>query len=103
MHALSHLVPVDDQRAERSEHQERQETVEQRGACHHKADPIGDQQHSGDRADQRRTADATHDPDDQRHHQHAEDRAGETPPQPVVAEDGLADRDQLLADRRMDD
>ena len=30
-------------------------------------------------------------------------RAGEPPAQPVVAEDRLADRDQLLADRRVDD
>ena len=39
--------------------------------------------------------------DHQQHQDDAAHRAGEPPAQPVVAEQRLADRDQLLADRRM--
>ena len=103
MQAFADLIAVDDQRAERGKHQERQESVEQRGARHHEADPVGNDQQPRDRADERRAADPPHDPHHQRHHDDSEHRAGEPPAQPGVAEQRLADRDQLLAHRRMHD
>ena len=99
VHALADLVAVDDQAAERGDDEHRQEAVQQCGARGDEADPVGDQQQTGDAADQRGPADATRDARHQQHEDHAADRTGESPAQAVVAEDRLADRDQLLADR----
>ena len=66
-----------------------------------KLTPSAIEQQPGDPADQRRAAHPPRDPDHQHHQDDAAHRAGEPPAQPVVAEQRLADRDQLLADRRM--
>ena len=103
MHPFANLIAVDDQRAERRDHEEREEAVEQRGPRRDEADAVADEQHPGDAADQCRAADPPHDPHHQRHQDHAEHRAGEPPAQAVVTEDRLAEGDQLLADRGMND
>lgn len=103
MHPRANLVPVDDQRSEGRDHEEREEPVQQRGPRCHEAHSVADHQHSGDAADQSRPADAPDGPGHHHHQTHTQQRAGEPPPQAGVAEQGLADGDQLFADRRMDD
>ena len=61
VHPFPHLVAVDDQRAERRHHEERQKAVEQRGARRDEVDSVGDEQQAGDRADHRRPGDPTDD------------------------------------------
>ncbi len=79
VHALAHLVAVDDQAAERGDDEQRQEPVEQRGARGDEADPVGDQQQPGDAADERGPADAPRDAHHQQHQDDAAHRAGEPP------------------------
>ena len=98
VHPCPHLVAVDDQCAEGRHDEEDLEAVQQGGARRHERDPVGDQQQPGDSADQRRAADPSHGPGHQGDHHHAQQRAGEPPAEAVVAEDRLADRDQLLAE-----
>ncbi len=101
VHPFANLIAVDDERAERRDDEERQEAVQQRGPRGDEADPVADQQHPGDGADQCRPADPPHDPHHQRHQDHTQQGAGEPPAESVVTEDGLPDRDQLLTDRRV--
>ena len=101
VHARTHLVAVDDQRAEGRHHEHHQEDVQKRRASRDEADAVGDEQQTGDAADQRGAGDSPDDPRHQHHQDDAADRAGESPAQPAVTEQRLAEGQQFLADGRV--
>lgn len=83
MHPFANLIAVDDERAERRDDEERQEAVQQRGPRGDEADPVADQQHPGDGADQCRPADPPHDPHHQRHQDHTQQAPVNRQPNPL--------------------
>ena len=101
-HAGADVVAVADERGERGDHEQRGEDVEHAHAALDVRQPVADQQHARDRAQQRGAGEPAADPDDEHDAQHARQRRREPPADGVVAEQRLADRDELLAQRRVD-
>ena len=102
-HAGADVVAVADERGEPGHHEQRREDVEHPHPALDVRQAVADQQHARDRAQQRGAGEAAPDPDDEHDAQHARQRRRDPPSDGVVAERGLAERDQLLAERRMDD
>ena len=98
-----HLVPVGDHAGEGAEHEHRLEDVQQGGPGLDVADAVADQQHAGDAAEQGGPGHPADHPDDQQDADDAGHRGRQPPAGRGVAEQPLADGDQLLAERRVHD
>jgi hypothetical protein len=98
---VAHQVPVAQQTRERGEHEQRREDVQHAHPGLQVAHTVTDQQDAGDRAEQCRAGQPPRDPDDQQDHDRAGGRGREAPADAVVAEQPFADRDEVLAHRRV--
>jgi hypothetical protein len=102
-HPGPYVVAVAQQRGERGDHEHRRERVEHPYPRLDEGHPVADEQDAGDAAEQRGAGEPARGTDDQQHGQGAGQRCRDAPAEPVVSEDHLADGDELLAQRRMDD
>ena len=96
------VVAVADQRGEGGEGEQGREDVEHAHARLDVGEPVADQEHARDGPEQRGAGEPAGDADDEQHHDRPGQRRRRAPAPAVVAEQELADRDQLLAQRRMD-
>ncbi len=95
-------VPVDDERAERGEHEEHQEDVEDAGPAEHELEAVERQQQPGRAAEQRGPGQPARDPAHDEDGQRPEERGRDPPAERGQPVEPLADRDEQLADRRLD-
>ena len=100
---LARPVAVDDQGAERRQHPEHQQGVEQRGAAVHVLQAVEREQQPGDAAEQRRAEQPAADARDHQDGERAGDGGREPPAERGHAEQPLAGGDDPLADRRVHD
>ena len=96
------LVPVDDHAAERGQHEEHQEDVQDAGPGQHELQAVQGHQQPGQAAEQGGPGHPPRDAADQQDGQRPEHRAGEPPAERVQPEQPLTDRDQQLAHLGLD-
>ncbi len=96
------MVPVEEHRCERCQHEQPEEDVQQRGPRQHQLKAVQRHQQTGQAGEHDRVEHAVRDPDQDEDHQGPGEGGGETPSQLDVAEDLLPERDQPLAQRWMD-
>ncbi len=97
------LVAVDEQAAEGGQDEEHQHQVEQGGAAHHEVQAVHGQQQTGQAAEEGRAEEAAADAAEHQYGEGAEQGRHEPPAERFQAEEPLADADDVLADRRVDD
>lgn len=95
------MVPVGHQAAERGQHEEHDDQVEQRGPAHHEMQPVHREQQPRQTAQERGAEQPPADPAQQEHGDRAQHRHHEAPAERREAEHLLAEPDDPLADRRM--
>jgi hypothetical protein len=96
------LVPVDDHAAERGQHEEHQEDVQDAGPGQHEFQAVQGHQQAGQAAEQGGSGHPSRDAADQQDGERPEHRAGEPPAERVQPEQPLTDRDQQLAHLGLD-
>ena len=100
---ITHLIAVDQQAAEGGQYEQREEDVQHAHAILHMGQPVADEQHASDPAEQSRSGQSPGDPNDQQDHDCAGDGRGDPPTPWVITEPVLTSADEPLAQWRVHD